>query len=87
MAHYLIDGNYDTVRTFETYNPVKIKAAIVEILKAEPANNITHTRDHKDKKWAGTEILDWYEINPANGEPSKLCYRGGRYIGYKSLVN
>lgn len=88
IKHFLLDENDNTIATFYTFNADAIKAEIVKYLIANPAGSLTHEKEHADKKYAGYEILNWYEVNKKNGKPSKVCFNGSGIItGYKSLTS
>lgn len=87
IKHFLLDEKDNTLATFDTFNADAIKAEIVKYLTANPGGSLTHEKTQVNKKYAGNEILNWYEVNKKNGQPSKACYNGaGKFIGYRSLI-
>lgn len=87
LQHFLVDEYDNTIATFNTYDSEAIKAGIVAHLTAHPQGCVTHEKTQTDKKYAGNEMLNYYEINPKNSKPSKVCYSGGGKItGYKALT-
>ena len=76
LNHFLYSLNQDVnVATFPQFNKQAIKDAIVSHLTSNPTDTVEHSKELSKadaKKYVGHDILNFYEINPKTGEPSKV---------------
>ncbi len=90
MEHSLYSHNQNMIVVFFTkYDKVQIKAAIIEYLTDNPTDTLEHCKEYnkKDiKRYYGNEIINIYEVNPNNCQPS-LCIQRGNKTYYKNINN
>lgn len=90
MEHSLYSHNQEVVVVFFTkYDKAQIKAAIIEHLTDNPTDTLEHCKEYSKtdiKRYYGNEIINIYEVNPNNGQPS-LCVQRGNKTYYKSINN
>jgi hypothetical protein len=90
MQHLLYSHNQNMiVKYFAKYDKAEIKAAIINHLANDPTDTIEHCKEYskKDiKRFYGSEIINIYEINPNNGQPS-LCLQKSNKTFYKNINN
>lgn len=87
--HYIISETHGIIFSCEDYKPAELKAAIIKQLIEHPKDSVDHCKDFNKadaRKYYGHELINSYEINPNNGKPSKLIYKGDKTF-YKSLVD
>ena len=73
---------------FEKFDKVQIKQTIIKHLNENKADTLELCReyDKKDiKRYYGTQILQFFEVNKKNGKPSLCIQRGGKTC-YKALM-
>lgn len=79
--HYLKDENDDIIDEFETYDKESIKKAIISFLKENPKQEVTHEKeligDEREEHY-GNQIINFYRVNPNNGEVSKVVTKGDK---------
>lgn len=80
----LFSQNKDAmISFFDEFNKEAINNEIVKALKEDPTDTIEYCR--KDlKKFAGVEIIAFFEVNPKNKKVSKCILRGDKTY-YKSI--
>lgn len=82
LKHLLFSQDQDmTIRWFETFNKEVIKQAIIMHLTDNPKDVIEHCREFSKaelKRFAGYNIIDFYGVNPKNGNISKIFTRGNK---------
>lgn len=77
------------IHSFEKFDKEAIKSTILKELKDNPNDVIEHCKDYDKKsikKYYGYEILNLYQNNPYNNEPSLLIFKGNNTY-YKALTN
>jgi hypothetical protein len=84
MKYYLYNEHSKLVQTFNKFDTNTIREAIIEQLKVHKL--ITYEKDNENTDEVGNTVLDLYQINPANGEPSKIFEKYGKMF-YFSLVS
>jgi hypothetical protein len=88
MKHYLA-GDSGTFATFEQFDKELIRTAIIDHLKNNPSALVQHLKDWSSKKDAkkfyGKEMLNIYENNPLNNEPSLIITKGNHTF-YKTIL-
>jgi hypothetical protein len=88
--HYLhSDDTEELIESFETFDKLGIKKAIVAHLKENPEDQIEFSKDFSpedQKKYVGRNILDFYANK--SGHPCKLIFKGtrGEKTFYKKLI-
>lgn len=89
-THSLYSQNEEkTIMFFEKFDKNSIKKAIIEHLTAHPEDTVEHCREYSKqdtKRFYGNEIINLYEINPKNGQPSKVVENNSRKK-YLKLTN
>lgn len=69
---------------FFRFNYIAIKKAIIYYLENNPTDTILYYKVANDEKFVGDDLIAFYAINPKNGKPSKLVFKGDKTF-YKSL--
>ncbi len=89
MEHYLhSDDTEELIKSFKKFDKAAIKAAIISHLEANPKDTIEYSKDFSledQKKYSGTDILDFYCNNPKSGNPCKMIFKGEKTF-YKKLI-
>lgn len=85
MRHYLINSKEQIVKEFPAFDKEAIKASIIEYLKANPNDELTHEKECKDSRYVGNDILKFYGVDPKTGAVSVIIQRAGR-IGYRAMA-
>lgn len=90
LQHSLFSWNQDMpVAYFEKYDRKEIKNAIIKHLNENPTDTIEHCKEWSEvnayKNNVGSEILNFYSMNPKNNKPSLIIMRGDKEY-FKSLV-
>jgi Mg/Co/Ni transporter MgtE len=87
-THSLFSQNEDRViEFFEKYDKDVIKKAILNHLKLNPTDTVEHCKEYPKnsiKRHIGTEILNFYEVNPKSNKVS-LVYSKGDKQYYRSI--
>jgi hypothetical protein len=88
IKHVVFSQDQDIVISFfEKFNREAIKQTIVGHLKAFPSDTLEHCKEYSErdtKKYYGYEIINFYAVNPKNGQPSKVVTVGDREY-YRAL--
>lgn len=71
---------------FKVFNRIAILKAIVYYLQNNPTDTVYYYKECNsiDNDFVGDDLIDFYAINPKNGKPSKLIFKGDKTF-YKSL--
>jgi hypothetical protein len=69
---------------FAQFNRVAIQKAIIYYLQNNPTDTVLYYKVSHDEEFVGDDLIDFYAINPKNGKPSKLIFKGDKTY-YKSL--
>lgn len=69
---------------FPIFNRIAIQKSIVYYLDNNPTDTVYYYKVSTDTDYVGDNLIDFYAINPVNGKPSKLIFKGKRTL-YKSL--
>ena len=81
-THSLFSQNKDMpVQWFPKFDKEPIRQAIINLLTEDPKDTIELCREYpKDsyKRFYGSEIISFYEVNPKTGQPSKVILKGDK---------
>jgi hypothetical protein len=69
---------------FPEFNRLAILKAIVYYLQNNPTDTIHYYKVSNDDMYVGDDLIDFFAINPKNGKPSKLIFKGNKTF-YKTL--
>jgi hypothetical protein len=71
---------------FKVFNRVAILKAIVYYLQNNPTDTVYYYKEcnNIDNDFVGDDLIAFYAVNPKNGKPSKLIFKGEKTF-YKSL--
>jgi DNA polymerase III delta subunit len=90
MTHSLFSQEKDMpIAFFEKFNKQDIKETIIEHLSENPTDTLELCKEYSKrdiKRFYGSEIIAFYEINPKNNKPSLVFKRGSKNC-FKSLNN
>lgn len=88
FTHSLYSQNNEMpIAFFEGFNRDNIKEQIIEHLKENPTDTVELCKEFKGndvRKYYGNEILNFYEVNPKNNQPSLVVIKGNKQY-FKSL--
>lgn len=89
MKNYYLFSQKDDqlIESFEKFDKQAILDAIKKHLTNNPKDTIELVTDYSKneiKRYYGYKILDFYEVNPKNGLPSKCILKGDKTF-YKKL--
>jgi hypothetical protein len=90
MQFYILysQNKESNIALFEEFNAGLILDEVKRHLAENPTDTIQFEKElshEAKKKYAGNEILAFYEVNPKNGKPSKCVLKGNKTY-YKSLT-
>jgi hypothetical protein len=90
FTHSLYSQNQEMpIAFFEGFNKDNIREQIITHLKENPTDTIELCKEFSKKdirKYYGSEILNFYEVNPKNNIPSLVIMKGDKQY-YKALIN
>jgi len=69
---------------FPEFNRIAIQKSIIYYLDNNPTDTVYYYKVSNDTDLVGDDLIDFYAINPNNGKPSKLIFKGNKTF-YKSL--
>lgn len=85
LKHYLFsDQINDIIKTYDKFDAEVIKNDIVKHLEKYPNDLVEHQREYINKNDYGNDIVNFYEVNPKNKQPSVIITKGNNEY-YKSL--
>jgi hypothetical protein len=71
---------------FSEFNRIAIQKAIIYYLENNPTDTVYYYKVSNDTEYVGDDLIDFYAVNPNNGKPSKLIFKGEKTF-YKTLDN
>ena len=87
LKHYLYDEDDNIIEEYDFYDKNKIKEDIIKYLNENPEGSVSHQKqlsEEDSKKYAGNDVLNFYEVNPKTGDVSLVVSKGSREF-YKSI--
>lgn len=78
FAYYITNDDYDKVYTSYVFNAKEIKEFIISYLSANKEETLYYYKVNNDKKYTGDVLIDVFENNPNNGNPSKVITKGNK---------
>ena len=89
LQHSLFSQNQEmTIAFFDKYDKENIKKSIINHLTENPSDTLEHCKEWSGenayKNNLGSEILNFYSVNPKNNKPSLIITKGNNEY-YKSL--
>jgi len=72
------------IMEFPVFTRIGIQKAIIYYLENNPTDTIHYYKDSIDTNFVGDELIAFYAMNPKNGKPSKLIFKGDKTF-YKTL--
>jgi hypothetical protein len=90
LTHSIFSQDLDQpIAYFTTYNKEDIRNEIKEHLTKYPTDTLEHCREYNKKSEPvkgqyGTEIINFYAVNPKNNKPSLIVTRNNKEY-YKSI--
>lgn len=89
MKHALFSQNSDQpIEWFDRFDKDAIKRSIITHLEQNPTDTVEHCKEYSKrdvKKYYGMKIINFYQVNPKNGKPSKIVTRGNKEY-FKALT-
>jgi hypothetical protein len=88
-VHSLLSQEQDmSIKWFEKFDKFEIKQTILKHLADNPTDTLEHCKEYSKKDikiFYGSEIINFYEVNPKNGKPSLVYQRSSKQY-YKQLT-
>lgn len=84
MYYLESENSGNRIVDFSVFNRIAITKAIVYYLDNNPTDTVYYYKVSTDTDFVGDDLIDFYAINPANGKPSKLIFKGNKTF-YKTL--
>jgi hypothetical protein len=69
---------------FPEFSRIAIQKAIIYYLQNNPTDTVYYYKVSHDDELVGDDLIAFYAINPKNGKPSKLIFKGDKTF-YKTL--
>lgn len=89
MTHSLYSQNLEMpILFYDKFDKDQMKRDIIKHLQENKSDVIEHCKEYSKKdmnKYYGNEIINFYQINPKTGNPSKVILRGSKEY-FQSLI-